>query len=578
MLYPEYNSYKTQKASTKLNFLIILFLIISNFLLINCAAPAPGDKSVDNPPTIKDNVIIFKHTKFNGGATNKNGDLFIQYYSEENYYYIPESILFYGLSKNDRYCFMNESSYTKRENIDIYEVIDFVGYYNIHEIYDSKNLFVSMKDDFIGGEQYLFSINSYNSIVELHNFNNYSDIKRYIWDFNDFFNLTDEEYDFPCEREIYKLNGLSLYAISFIPFSIINENFKEINFIKKFTFKSFDEDAYQELKYIKYDNFINRRIMSTFFMDDIGIFVIISCKVYERPSFLIFNFINQNMQSTGGELNLDFNKNLFDDNNKDFLYFKSIYLKNKYAMLAYKYGYCNGWGCYDFRNEIHIELYNINMLSLVTKIKEADVIPIAGNFLTDFTKLSDTKLVFINYNTIDNYKSNLIDFHNNLYIKIIEISPDYSNVVLKNFDSFDLRNYIIKTPLSSFMHNGFLLFTSTAFLQKEINFPEDQINYFSILMIFGYPNGTDSTVNIYEYISVDEEDDSNYSNEFYKFLFKDYTIENNCIKYIADNRIKLVSIPEEIIIREKKIIDNDENTENEINELKNNSFMSSENK
>ena len=585
MLYPEYNSYKTQKASTKLNSLIILFLIISNFLLMNCAAPARGDESVDNPPTIKDNAIIFEHTKFNGGATNKNGDLFIQYYSEENYYYIPESILFYGLSKNDRYCFMNESSYTKRENIDIYEVIDFVGYYNIHEIYDSKNLFVSMKDDFIGGDQYLFSINSYNSIVELHNFNNYSDIKRYIWDFNDFFNLTDEDYNFPCQREIYKLNGLSLYAIAFIPYSIINQNFKDINFIKKFTFKSFDEDTYQEIKSIKFDNFIDRRIISTFFMDDSGILVTISCKVNQNPENHIFNFFNQNLQSIGNELLIN-SHNLLDDNNKDNLYFKPIYLKNKFVMIAHKFDNIffdwNRWSMV-YNYDIHFDLYNINVFSQVTKINDDNddspfKISTHRIVIVDFTKISDTKLAFINYNPIDNYVSNQNDFKNELYIKIIKIFPDYSGFEIINFDFFNLEDYIIKTPLSSFAHNGFLLFTSTAFRQKEISNPEDEINYFSMLIIFGYPNGTDSTINIYEYLSIDEEDDSNYSDEFYKFLFKNYTIENNCIRYIADNRIKLISIPEEIIIKEKKINDNDASTENEINELKSNSFMSSENK
>ena len=572
MLYPENNSYYAQKASIKLNLLIVLFWTISNLILINCE---------DNPPTFKNNIIIFEHTKFNGGATNKNGDLFIEYYSEENYYDISESIIFYGLSKKDRYCFTNESSYTKRQNIDIYETIDCIGQYNIYEIYDSKNLFVSMKNDYIGEDQYLFSINSYNSIVELHNFNNYSDIKRYIWDFDEFFDLTEEDYYIPCEREIYKLNGFSLYAIAFIPNSIINENFRDKSFIKKFTFKSFDKDAYQELKYIKYDNFINRKIMGTFFMDDFGILASISCKVDENPSMFIFSFFNQNLQFMQGELNLNFNKNLFDINRKDDFYFKPIYLRSKFAILAYESIYCktdNQWYCFEYSSGIFFELFSINVFSSVTKIKESDPVLTTENILADFTKISDTKLIFINYNTIDNYKSNLNNFHNNLHIKIIKISPDFSSFEYKSLDSFHLGNYLIKMPLSSFMHNGFLLFTSTAFLQEEIDKPEDEINYFSMLMIFGYPNGTDSTINIYDYIYFNDENDEVYfSHEFYKFLFKNYTIENNCINYIADNRIKLISIPEEIIIMEKKENENDENTEIEINELKNNSFMSPEN-
>ena len=79
------------------------------------------------------------------------------------------------LSKNDRYCFSNEPSYTKEENIDIDEIIDIEGYYNYYKIYDSKNLFVTIKNDVNRENQYLFSINSYNSIVELHNFNGNTD-------------------------------------------------------------------------------------------------------------------------------------------------------------------------------------------------------------------------------------------------------------------------------------------------------------------------------------------------------------------------------------------------------------------
>ena len=62
---------------------------------------------------------------------------------------MPTSFLFYGLSKNGRYCFSNESSYTQEKDIDIDEVIDIAGYYNNYRIYDSKSLFVSIRNDSI---------------------------------------------------------------------------------------------------------------------------------------------------------------------------------------------------------------------------------------------------------------------------------------------------------------------------------------------------------------------------------------------------------------------------------------------
>ena len=164
MLYPEYRSSNIGKLLEKMNVHIIIFLIISNLFLIYCDAEG---KTFDSS-----NIIIFNHTKLNAGSMNKNGDLIIEYYSEENYDDIPNSILFYGLSKNGRYCFSDKSSYTQEKNIDIDEIIDIPGYYKTYEIYDSKNLFVSIKDDSNRESQYLFSINSHNSLVELHNFTN----------------------------------------------------------------------------------------------------------------------------------------------------------------------------------------------------------------------------------------------------------------------------------------------------------------------------------------------------------------------------------------------------------------------
>ena len=121
--------------------------------------------------------------KFNAGTINKNGDLFIEYYSEENFYDIPNSILFYGLTKDGRCYFSNESSYTLEKNIERDEIKDITGFSNYYRIYDSKNLFVATKNDYNTKNQYLFSINSYNSIVELHNFNNDVDILllNYFW-------------------------------------------------------------------------------------------------------------------------------------------------------------------------------------------------------------------------------------------------------------------------------------------------------------------------------------------------------------------------------------------------------------
>ena len=127
--------------------------------------------------------------------------------------------------------------------------------------------------------------------------------------------------------------------------------------------------------------------------------------------------------------------------------------------------------------------------------------------------------------------------------------------------------------ISGFIYNDFLIFTSTAILKEDIYELRKEINYFSMFIIFGYPNGTDSTINISDFLFDGDENDIQLDNinNFYDFLFKNYTIENNIFEYEPVYEIKLVSIPEEIIIIEIQL--NETSSNYEINELKNNSFM-----
>ena len=66
-------------------------------------------------------------------------------------------------------------------------------------------------------------------------------------------------------------------------------------------------------------------------------------------------------------------------------------------------------------------------------------------------------------------------------------------------------------------------------------------------MIFGYPNGTDNIIDISDYLYFG--DDSSFGGySLYNYLSYYLVIENNIFDYESDNRIKLVSIPDELII------------------------------
>ena len=101
--------------------------------------------------------------------------------------------------------------------------------------------------------------------------------------------------------------------------------------------------------------------------------------------------------------------------------------------------------------------------------------------------------------------------------------------------------------ISTYLYNGYLLFSSTFITQEENDNLEDySTNYFSLFMIFGYANGTDRIENIYNYLSNHETCEE--ENVFYNLLAKNTKIENNIFNYVPMNIIKLVSIPEELLI------------------------------
>ena len=84
-------------------------------------------------------------------------------------------------------------------------------------------------------------------------------------------------------------------------------------------------------------------------------------------------------------------------------------------------------------------------------------------------------------------------------------------------------------------------------------------------MIFGYPNGTDSIIDISPFLYFEET--SKEGESLYDYLAGNYYIQNNIFRYQIVDRIRLISIPDEL----KIIPITDGNTEE--NQLQNNSNL-----
>ena len=106
---------------------------------------------------------------------------------------------------------------------------------------------------------------------------------------------------------------------------------------------------------------------------------------------------------------------------------------------------------------------------------------------------------------------------------------------------YDLNNIQPIKELTSYVYNGFLIFSSTAVSPPNYSSP----NFFSILTFFGYPNGTDSTIDISPYLM--DTGFYNNINNIYTELMTKITVENNIFGYVIVPKINLVSIPKEIL-------------------------------
>ena len=171
-------AYKKLKL-TNINFFIILFISlsflkyiynqdkISQLAPIKCRSDTSernlGDIDADpynilsctsylsiNNHKCFNNILRFnqKNYQLNSISSNKNGDFLIQYNEYINYNELTYSRFFYGLTNNGQYFFSNKSSFSNELNIDIDEHTLYGSYtLNLYGIQDSKNSFVSIRDD-----------------------------------------------------------------------------------------------------------------------------------------------------------------------------------------------------------------------------------------------------------------------------------------------------------------------------------------------------------------------------------------------------------------------------------------------
>ncbi len=281
----KYKHYFIQKTNQIIINLCFYLILLAKIAISRCDSSCSSDTYLRDT-TCFNNVINFDHLNYRSGhfASKKNGDLVIEYSGNPPI----EKRLFYGLKENGRGLF--NDGYIREK--------DLPGDYGR---YESRNLFISLKEDTNREKEYLFSTSSYKSLTELHDLENDEIVTRYSDDFN-------EKRIFSFAYSLFKTN---LDNYNFLIFtSPNNDNDPEAEdgslvVIKKFAITNFGLNTYENNKktFTKFGD----RVISGFIMEEVKVLVILYLKRSTDDGKIKgqynIRFYDYNLNQIGNDLN-----------------------------------------------------------------------------------------------------------------------------------------------------------------------------------------------------------------------------------------------------------------------------------
>ena len=277
------------------------------------------------------------------------------------------------------------------------------------------------------------------------------------------------------------------------------------------------------------NNKFNDRVITAFIIDELNYIGIIFIKEIDKSNKFIICFYDFSLTRVNNEIEFFNNHNFKIQNliSGNGIYFKAIYLVNYYLAFLY-------YGNKDDNNSLKFILRKIYVdkdLSKFQDIINKDIVYYLSTDVTlnEFIKYDNQRLVFISNINYDNLAILLFFFSNNFYSMKIR------------YFSFSLNNYKLSKEMSASFWNDYLLFTSSYYKEYDT-----KKTIHSLLIIFGFPNGTDFTIDIFPYLM----DTGYYSpeNNLVTRLLNDLTIDNNIFGFKSTNQIKIIYIPEELLL------------------------------
>ena len=328
-----------------------------------------------------------------------------------------------------------------------------------------------------------------------------------------------------------ELKNINIYFLVYIQYGGTDSQVKDISnsyTISKFSFKK-EKGLIKvnHLNKVEDNSMYNCRVVSAVIVDIYDILAV--AYFLEEKSKLMLKFYNYDL-SVISSLLVD---TILNPGNGKFL--KILICKENYIAIIF---FMNG----NHGSSVKLKFYKINKNALNNfYLEQLDAHYGFGTslkndiMLNDFYKINNNRFIFIS--TVDYTK---------LFICIIETNDRYTSHKYKDY-VFNLESSTnslkFSKELSLGMYKVFLSFTST------ISNGESNDDYFSYLIFFGYANGTDFTADISPYFADIDGYDSN--NDFVKYLLEHASIDNNIFSYKLIRKVKLISVPKEIIIYNK---------------------------
>ena len=314
----------------RLYIFIFLFLISFNFVACDDCFKVTN---LQNKTCFND-VITFNHDKWRAGhaCNDRDENLIVEFSLDKN----SSRRLFYGLNKNGRYYFPDEPVY-KELDLTCQDCPDDI----LQGRFESRNILVSIDGDSTN-KQYLFSVSTFHSLVELINFES-NNFNYYSWYMENFFVLN--RPIFPYEYSLFEIGNTKTYILAFIESAGYmyndeikkDEEYSNTTTLTKFKLKNFDTTNYKEIiKSETLENTYNGRVVSAFRLDISQLIVLIFVEPVkvdknEQTGNYKAYFYNDNLEKLGECMIHGSAKKLWIGYG---LFVKGISVKDDYAALA----------------------------------------------------------------------------------------------------------------------------------------------------------------------------------------------------------------------------------------------------